>query len=1398
MLVTYLEASQDLCETDSILFGAALAVCRIIGAKLSTAGRATGQSSAIPAWRIRIEERIAKARALVGRLICFRSGNTRPRIVRTVRMAFAGTNVSLSQPDIMQKLTERINDLKQRIAAWGKRIRRSTERSTRFNQNRLFQSDQKRLYKSLERPIVRGTGPAPNQADTVAFWRSLWSEPVNHNEGPWTEVVASQCAGITPMDPVIITPDDVAEAVRRAPNWKSPGLDGLHHYWLKGFMVCHAVLARQFQEALNQKSLPSLFTTGITHLVPKDQDATDPSKYRPITWPLPGGRRGASGAGAGRGSMRAASRARGAARSPTSPPHPSSPPDGLMSAGSSRTRQAASAAGGVRRMRWTRDMNANALRAYYRAKGEETAGIAYRARMHCFFAELEPSIPVTDQNLADRVRYIMRSKIFDDAELERLRREAIPSPNELATAGDEAPQATDQLPRVEAAMDLPVVGDSDDDEMVSHELEQMRSILEQAILETRSMPLENRPRLPRIPLSKRNRAVVRALNPMLVTYLEASRDLCETDSVLFGAAVAACRIIGAKLPMAGRATKQSSAIPAWRKRIEDRIAKARALIGRLISFRSGNNRPRVVRTVRMAFAGTNISLSQPDITQKLTERIDDLKQKIAAWGKRIRRFTERSRRFNQNRLFQSDQKRLYKSLERPEACGAGPGPDQANTVAFWRGLWSEPVNHSEGPWTEVVASQCASITPMDPVIITPDDVAEAVRRAPNWKSPGLDGLHHYWLKGFMVCHAVLARQFQEALNQKSLPSLFTTGITHLVPKDQGNILIKQDMATMTDTYGTTGQLTLKWDPKNLEIRTTSVERTLEPLVLQVTTLVNSKDKTAKKKRPGKSKRASALVATVERATEIFIERGQNIAYENPEITQEMLAAVEEVRKAGAAMSLAAREFSEEPCASSVRSAMVRAARALLSAVTRLLILADMVDVHLLLAKLRAVETDLDKLKCASSQSELVESARQLGRSAAELGAQAARRQHELKEPRARDELAAARAVLKKHSTMLLTASKVYVRHPELAAAKANRDFVLRAVCSAVDTISAVAQGRPLPTGNNRPPIEGPGELAQALDDFDERMVMEPLAYSELRTRPSLEERLESIISGAALMADSSCTRDERRERIVAECNAVRQALQDLLHEYINNAGKAEQSEGLDRAIEHMCRKTRDLRRQLRKAVVDHVSDSFLETNVPLLVLMEAARNGNEKEVEEYAVVFTEHANKLVEVANLVCSMSNNEDGVKMVRHAAAQIEALCPQVINAAMVLAARCRSRVAQDNGAAFASAWRAAVRLLTLAVDDLTTIDDFLAVSENHILEDVNKCVVALQEGDPDSLERTAGAIRGRAARVCSVVTQEMDNYEPCIYTKRVLEAVTVLRDQGEWIVIKCFFRTDTKCLK
>ncbi|GAA6088845.1 catenin alpha-1 [Tachysurus ichikawai] len=52
------------------------------------------------------------------------------------------------------------------------------------------------------------------------------------------------------------------------------------------------------------------------------------------------------------------------------------------------------------------------------------------------------------------------------------------------------------------------------------------------------------------------------------------------------------------------------------------------------------------------------------------------------------------------------------------------------------------------------------------------------------------------------------------------------------------------------------------------------------------------------------------------------------------------------------MRQASGEFAEDPCSSVKRGNMVRAARALLSAVTHLLVLADMSDVYLLLLQLK--------------------------------------------------------------------------------------------------------------------------------------------------------------------------------------------------------------------------------------------------------------------------------------------------------------------------------------------------------------------------------------------------------------------------------------------------------------
>ncbi|KAK3704830.1 hypothetical protein QZH41_005032 [Actinostola sp. cb2023] len=574
----------------------------------------------------------------------------------------------------------------------------------------------------------------------------------------------------------------------------------------------------------------------------------------------------------------------------------------------------------------------------------------------------------------------------------------------------------------------------------------------------------------------------------------------------------------------------------------------------------------------------------------------------------------------------------------------------------------------------------------------------------------------------------------------------------------------------------------------------------------VTTLVNKPKKKGAK--VGKSKNAHKLAQDIEDATVRLIKTGETIAQDFPEIRDEMIGSCKECRGSGDTMHFGAKEFADDPCSSSKRANMIRAARALLSSVTRLLCVADMADVYRLLASLKLVERRLKDLEGANNTADLLNSFKNLGNDLMDLAKLSGKRQADLKDPLRRDEIAAARAILKDASKMLLSSSKAYVRHPEVASAKANRDFVIQQMNEAVRSISGTAQA----TGPSEPhPLEMPGALAAALDDFDSQVAMDPASYSEKRTRPSLEDRLEKIISGAAKLADSLCTRDNTRDNIIAECNAVRKALQDLLSEYMT-AGKKKPVPGgpLDQAIERMCNKTRELRGQglpmkqvtlhrdfiylpyeivtyetmsrfiLHKAVVDNVSDAFLETNLPLLMMIEAAKAGNEGETEECAKLFLDHAAKLEEVAALACSMSSNPEKVKMVRIAARNIHSLAPQVVNAARTLAARPHSKVALENMAVFKDAWEKQVRVLTEAVDDVTNIEDFLAASEAHILEDVNKCVQALQDRDPTSLDRTAGQIRGRTQRVDEVVTAEMENYQKGPYTEGVHRAVKVMREE------------------
>uniref|UniRef100_A0A804HI07 Catenin alpha 3 n=1 Tax=Homo sapiens TaxID=9606 RepID=A0A804HI07_HUMAN len=525
-------------------------------------------------------------------------------------------------------------------------------------------------------------------------------------------------------------------------------------------------------------------------------------------------------------------------------------------------------------------------------------------------------------------------------------------------------------------------------------------------------------------------------------------------------------------------------------------------------------------------------------------------------------------------------------------------------------------------------------------------------------------------------------------------------------------------------------ITLNIDPQDLQVQTFTVEKLLEPLIIQVTTLVNCPQNPSSRKK-GRSKRASVLLASVEEATWNLLDKGEKIAQEATVLKDELTASLEEVRKESEALKVSAERFTDDPCFLPKREAVVQAARALLAAVTRLLILADMIDVMCLLQHVSAFQRTFESLKNVANKSDLQKTYQKLGKELENLDYLAFKRQQDLKSPNQRDEIAGARASLKENSPLLHSICSACLEHSDVASLKASKDTVCEEIQNALNVISNASQGIQNMT---TPPEPQAATLGSALDELENLIVLNPLTVTEEEIRPSLEKRLEAIISGAALLADSSCTRDLHRERIIAECNAIRQALQDLLSEYMNNAGKKERSNTLNIALDNMCKKTRDLRRQLRKAIIDHVSDSFLDTTVPLLVLIEAAKNGREKEIKEYAAIFHEHTSRLVEVANLACSMSTNEDGIKIVKIAANHLETLCPQIINAALALAARPKSQAVKNTMEMYKRTWENHIHVLTEAVDDITSIDDFLAVSV--IPEFVTQVNVALEALSKSSL--------------------------------------------------------------
>ncbi|XP_065148546.1 alpha-catulin isoform X1 [Paramisgurnus dabryanus] len=496
----------------------------------------------------------------------------------------------------------------------------------------------------------------------------------------------------------------------------------------------------------------------------------------------------------------------------------------------------------------------------------------------------------------------------------------------------------------------------------------------------------------------------------------------------------------------------------------------------------------------------------------------------------------------------------------------------------------------------------------------------------------------------------------------------------------------------------------------LEIQTRSVEQTLIPLVSQITTLINHKDKL---KKTEKTLRAIQRVGqAVSVAVSRFVAVGEAIASENEDLKDEMGLACFEARRAGTAIAQLTDVSGPEPCDGdgrntlfSDRAGMVKAARMLLSSVTKVLVLADCIVIKQIISSRNKVLVTLEQLERVSTFQEFVQIFSQFGNEMVEFAHLTGDRQNDLKDEKKRSRMAAARAVLEKCTMMLLTASKTCLRHPDCESARMNKEAVFQRMRLALEQVIEIVTDARSSGEAKTPPVS----IYAGIKDF--KIKVESVRDSMFcMSCEALLAQLEALVEKTHDFTDSAYTSHEQRETIIQLCQATHRETRQLINTWrqAQSLKAKETTEEMELSILKTCQSVSDLRRELHKAAVGRASDllKLHSDHLVLQALKASGGDGNLEAVADYAGTLTEHKEQLLETCRLLCHISGSEPLEITCIHAEETFRVIGPQIISAAQTLALHPSSKIAKENLDVFCEAWESQLCDMAILLKEINDV--------------------------------------------------------------------------------------------
>ncbi|KAM4851335.1 alpha-catulin isoform X2 [Urocitellus parryii] len=456
----------------------------------------------------------------------------------------------------------------------------------------------------------------------------------------------------------------------------------------------------------------------------------------------------------------------------------------------------------------------------------------------------------------------------------------------------------------------------------------------------------------------------------------------------------------------------------------------------------------------------------------------------------------------------------------------------------------------------------------------------------------------------------------------------------------------------------------------LEIKTRSVEQTLLPLVSQITTLINHKDNT---KKSDKTLQAIQRVGqAVNLAVGRFVKVGEAIANENWDLKEEISIACIEAKQAGETIAaltdvttLNHPESEGQIMIFTDKTGVIKAARLLLSSVTKVLLLADRVVIKQIIAS----------------------------------------RNKDLKDEKKKAKMAAARAVLEKCTMMLLTASKTCLRHPNCESAHKNKEGVFDRMKVALDkVVEIVTDCKP----NGESDISSIS-IFTGIKEF--KMNIEAVRENPyFQSKENLSATLEVILERTEDFTDSAYTSHEHRERILELSTQARMELQQFISVWIQAQSIKTKSiaEELELTVLKISHSLNELKKELHSTAMQLAADllKYHADHVVLKALKLTGVEGNLEALAEYACKLSEQKEQLVETCRLLRHVSGTEPLEITCIHAEETFQVTGQQIISAAETLTLHPSSKIAKENLDVFCEAWESQISDMSTLLREINDV--------------------------------------------------------------------------------------------